>query len=354
MKSGMLAGALVMSLLCPAASFAQSRGLNTVAATLSILAGTVHRVPAGGNQLQAATDGMDLSAGDRIVTWPKGSALITFLDGSTVTVQPNSDVAVKKAETAGGKASAISIQINVGTVWARVVRALDPKASFSLESNTATATVHDGLIGGQQNADGSFVCWTRAGTLTVKDPRGQALVTLQPNEKTTVQTGQKPSPQPFSVNHSALKIVASGNVLPLVEMPDKLYVAGFVAPTWEVNQVFGAYTGKAAEGSHVVEVPAGASGPYLLILHGLHEGPFKISIAGTFKGEPVYHQELAGTVKKGERLRTEITQQMEDGAADPKTAKARNGSVVPLSHWFGPLPGTIVLSPAELKGAAGN
>ena len=41
-------------------------------------------------------------------------------------------------------------------------------------------------------------------------------------------------------------------------------------------------------------------------------------------------------------------------ASDPKTAKAKGGSVVPLSPWLGPLPGTIVLSPAELKGAGGG
>jgi len=357
MKPLLLPCALVLGLLLPASQAPAEQGRQgtvSATATLSILAGTVHRVPAGGSQLQAAVDGMDLADGDRIVTWPKASALITFLDGSTVTVQSNTDIAVKKAEMSGGKRSAISIQINAGAVWARVVRALDPKVGFSLESNTATATVHDGLIGGQQNPDGSFVCWTRAGALTVKDPQGQTLVVLQPNEKTTVQAGQKPSPRPFVVNQSALKILASANALPLLEMPDKIHVAGFVAPVWEVNQVFGAFTGKTPDGAHIVEVPAGVPGPFLLVLHGLHDGPFKISVVGAFKGRPVYQQELVGTIKKGERLRTEITQQLDPPTeGEPSTAKVKSGSVVPFSPWSGPLPGTIVLSPAELKAAGG-
>lgn len=355
---GAIASTLVLGLFLPLQEArAQQAGPRTVtaAATLSILAGIVHRMPAGGTQLQATEDGMDLSIGDRIVTWPKASALITFLDGTTVTVQPKSDVEVKKAEISGGKRSGISIQINAGTVWARVVRLLDPKASFSLESNTATATVHDGLIGGQQKEDGSFVCWTRAGTLTVRDGHGQTLLTLQPNEKTTVQAGQKPSPQPFFVNQSALKITASANVLPLVEMPDKIYVAGFVAPVWEVNQVFGAFTGRTADGSHIVEVPAGVPGPFLVVLHGLHDGPFKVTVVGSFKSDPIYRQDLSGSIKKGERLRTEITQQMDVAtASEPKTAKVVSGHVVPLNTWDGPLPGTIVLSPLELKAAGGG
>lgn len=358
MKTRWLAGALVLGLVVPVQQTqAQQSGPRATSptATLTILAGTVHRVPAGGSQLQAAIDGMNLAVGDRIVTWPKSHALITFLDGSTVTVQPHSDVAVKKADVSGGKGSTIGIAINRGTVWARVVRVLDPKASFSLESNTATATVHDGLIGGQQNEDGSFVCWTRAGALTVKDPQGQTLLTLQPNEKTMVHAGQKPAAQPFAVNQSMLKITASANVLPLVEMPDKLHVTGFVAPVWEVNQVFGSFTGTTAEGKHIVEVPAGVPGPFLLVLQGLRDGPFKVTLVGSFKGDPIYQQELSGTLKKGERFRTEITQQMDDAtASEPKTAKVKSGSVVPLSPWHGPLPGPIVLSPAELKPVEGR
>ena len=358
MKTWLLVSALVLGLVLPSQHAAAQQGRQSKAsatATLSILAGTVHRIPAGGTQLQAADDGMDLAVGDRVVTWPKATALITFLDGSTVTIQPNSDVAVKKADLGVGKSSAIGIQINFGTVWARVVRMPDPKSSFSLESNTATATVHNGLIGGQQTEDGSFVCWTRAGVLTVKDPHGQTLVTLQPNEKTTVKAGQKPSPQPFAVNQSALTLTATANVLPLVEMPDKVRVAGFVAPVWEVNQVFGAFTGKATDGAHIVEVPAGIPGPFLLVVHGLHDGPFKVTIVGSFKGAPIYQQELAGTIKKGERLRTEITQQMDPATeSEPKTAKVKSGSVVPFSPWQGPLPGIIVLSPLELKAAGGN
>jgi hypothetical protein len=351
----LLVCAIVLGLLLSAPQATAQQNRVSATATLSILAGTVHRVPAGGSQLKAAVDGMDLADGDRIVTWPKASALITFLDGSTVTVQPRSDVAVKKAEMGGGKRSETGIRINAGTVWARVVRALDPKVGFSLESNTAIATVHDGLIGGQQNADGSFVCWTRAGTLTVKDPHGKTLVTLQPNEKTTVQAGQTPSPQPFAINQSALKVTTSANALPLLEMPDKIHVAGFVAPVWEVNQVFGAFTGKTADGAHIVEVPAGVPGPFLLVLHGLHDGPFKVTIVGAFKGNPIYQQGLSGTIKKGERLRTEITQQMDPATeSEPKTAQVKSGSVVPLSPWQGPLPGTIVLSPMELKAPGGS
>lgn len=65
-------------------------------ATLSILAGTVKRVPAGSIRAQAAKNGMNLRIGDRVLSGAK--ALVTFLDGSTLTVQPDSDVEVKRAD----------------------------------------------------------------------------------------------------------------------------------------------------------------------------------------------------------------------------------------------------------------
>ncbi|MBI5855455.1 MAG: FecR domain-containing protein, partial [Nitrospirae bacterium] len=219
----------------PPASAQPAGGRVSATATLSVLGGTVQHVTSGGTQAQAR-DGMDLALGDRVLTGPKSTAVITFLDGTTVTVQPDSDVQVKKADITSQK-STISIKINLGVVWARVVRLADPKSSLSLESNTATATVHDGLIGGEMTPD-HFMCWTMAGPVTVTDPQGQVLMVLLPGEKTMVQPNGKnqPAPAAFSVNQSTLRVTASAGVLPLVVMDDGARVAGFVAPTIEVNQ----------------------------------------------------------------------------------------------------------------------
>ena len=320
----------------------------TATATLNVLAGTVQHIPAGGTQPAAAANGMNLNVGDRILTGPKSTALVTFLDGSTLTVQPDSDVAVKKAEI-GKKGSKVSVQINVGTVWARVVRLVDPESSFSLESNTATATVHDGLIGGQQNQDGSFACWTRTQGMMVTDKSGRSVVLL-PGEKTMVKEGHELVPQVFLVNQSALRITAPAGFLPLVVMPDQARVAGFVGSGVEINQVFGSLTSARPDGSHVVEVPAGLPGPYVLVLDALQDGPVIVKVAGSFKGSPVYQQDLSVVMRKGEPVRAEISQQLEEATAgEPKTAKVLSGSATPWRPLTVPLPGTILLSPAELN-----
>lgn len=328
-------------------------------ATLSILAPPVQRIPAGTSKKQSAKDGMNVSVGDRIVTGPKAMALITFLDGSTLTVQPDSDITLNKADIAAGKPSTVKIGINFGTVWARVVKLADSRSSFSLESNAATASVDAGLIGGKVNTNGSFECWTRAGVTTVADEEGQRYLTMTPGQKTIVQPGNfnarfgfrldpDPVPQPFSVNQSVLIIETSANVLPLVQIAEMGQSAGFVAPGVEINQVFGSFTGDTVENGHIVEVPGGVTGPFRLMLEGIASGSFTVSIAGLYNGEEIYRQTLSGTVNKGERLGTEITQQLDRELADhPKMAKVVSGRAAPLRPMKDPLPASIVLSPIE-------
>ncbi|MGH7166329.1 MAG: hypothetical protein ACREIS_12485, partial [Nitrospiraceae bacterium] len=191
---------------------------------------------------------------------------------------------------------------------------------------------------------------------------GSAPRSLKPGQMIKFEPGkpQPAPPHPFATNQSALKVTASAGVLPLVLMTDKGRVAGFVAPGIEVNQVFGSITEAGTDGSHLVQVPAGATGPFTLVLEGFKDGPYTVRVSGLFKDKkddqvykPVYQQELSGTIKKGERVVSEITQQIDPATAgEPKTAKVQSGSATPFQPFNGPLPGKILLSPTELQAAA--
>jgi hypothetical protein len=354
-----LAFALMLGLVLPGRGVAAQPGgpgLASFTATLSVLAGDVRHVPAGAGQPEVAVDGIDLGVGDRVLTGPGARALVTFLDGSTVTVEPESDVEIRTAQVGGGQqGSNVAVQVNGGTVWARVVGLADPGSSFSIESNTASATVHSGRIGGRQNPDGSFVCWTKGGELTVEGKHGEPTLTLRPGQATTVQAGQVPAPRPFAVHQSVLTATTSAGVLPLVQMPDRARVLGFVSPGIEVNQVFGSDSRLADDGGRILEVPAGQPGPFTLVLEGQRDGPFEASVVGRFQGSEVYRHELSGTITKGERLSTEIAQEIDPATgADPPTARVLSGSIAPLQPLSGPLPGKILLSPSELETAGGD
>ena len=348
--SVVLAIILLLALPALSATAEPPAGKSFPVATLSVLAGPVHHLAAGSRQKQGARNGVDLVIGDRVVTGEKAIALITFLDGTTVTVQPESDIAISKAEYSSSKNK--SVRILLGTVWARVVQGPAPRSTFSLAANAATATVHDAmvaghdsLIGARVNLDGSFDCWTRSGVLQVRDEEGQRYVTLMPGEKTKVVLGRfnarfgfrldpDPVAQPFSVNQSMLKITTSPSVFPLVFTEDKVRAAGFLGPNGAaLNYVFGSYTGVPQGGEFIVEVPAGVVGPFVLFLEGARDDAYHVTIAGLYNGEQVYVQKLSGMITKGEWVSLEITQQLDPELKSyPTMARTVDARVAPLGQ----------------------
>ena len=322
----------------------------STAATLTVLSAPVERVGAGGDQPAPVGSGTDLAVGDRVVTGPDGRALITFLDGSTVTVEPASNVTVRQAEVAGREASRVGLLITVGTVWARVAGWLGGRATLTIESNAYSATAHDGLIGAQQQASGPFVCWTRAGELEVTGPTGP-VARLRPGQKATIAPGGPVQTESFAVHRSTLEITTSGPVLPLVTMPDRTRLAGFVPPGVEINQVFGSLTVAAAGGARTVEVPAGVAGPFVVTLAAVGDGPFTMTVVGRHQGAVTYRYERSGTAHHGQGLRAEVIQIMDapaGGALDPRTARAGSAGMTELRADVTP-PVPVPLSTLELS-----
>jgi hypothetical protein len=264
------------------------------------------------------------------VTGPGGLALLTFLDGSTVTVLSESDVGVAAPRDGDQERSRFAVLLHAGKVWARIARLLGGQSRASLESNEYAATARDGLIGAERTRGGGFVCWTRAGELTLSDATGRVLAVVSPERKATVEPGGRPAVEPFRVNASALRVTATASVAPLVRMPGGRGDAGFGPESAPVNQVFGALTAEGA--SHrTVEVPGGAPGPYALVLHGIEDGPFTVEIVGLHLGVKTYRHRLSGTIRDGEVLATRIEQGLaEEGAEDPRRSRAVNAHVAPL------------------------
>lgn len=317
-----VAGALGL----PSAASAQTE----VAATLSVLAAPVERIPAGGSVAEPGVNGMNLADGDRIKTGVGGIALITFLNGSTVTLLSEAEVTVKQAPTGRAKAAGIRMLIHAGRVWARVAQAAGSRTTLTLESNDYTATAHDGLIGAEQTA-GTFVCWTRRGALWLTDKSGQTDTVLVAGQRARARFGVPVIAEPFVPGASALEIRTTGPVVPLVRMPDGSVAAGFLAPDVEVNQVFGSLTEAKGGQRWLVEVPGGHEGPYTLILTGAGAGPFTARVSGRYLGFTTYRQEIRGEARPGERLFTRITQTVK--GQDPLTARAVDASVDGLRVW---------------------
>jgi hypothetical protein len=340
------------SLPMSALAQAQSPTVST-AATLTVLGGVVELMRPDGGRAVAAT-GTSLSVGDRILTAAASRALVTFLDGTTVTVEPSSEVTVREMEVGDRERSRIQVLIAAGTVWARIANLLGGRGTVSLASNTHAAIAHDGLIGAEQRLDGSFACWTRAGTVQLIDAAGATLGHLEPGHTATMSAQRRLVMEEFSVHRSMVQIVARGPVWPLVVMPDGVRLAGFVPPGIEVNQVFGSLTARQPE-TFVVEVPGGFSGPFLVFLTGIVDGAFVVTVNGRVNGRTVFTRKWTGTIARGQRLGGGLTQDFDPRqTVRANEAEALTGHVSPMRAVRGPTPGFVLLSPLEVAAAEGR
>ena len=345
-RRNMIAMALMTPLLVPSLAMAQG----AVTATLSVLTAPVERIAGNAGTPEPGITGMNLAEGDRIRTGAGGVALITFLNGSTVTLLSEAEVTVKQAPAGRAKAAGIRMLIHAGRVWARAAQAAGSRTTLTLESNDYTATAHDGLIGAEQTA-GTFVCWTRRGALWLTDKSGQTDTVLVAGQRARARFGVPVTAEPFVPGASALEIRTTGPVVPLVRMPDGSVAAGFLAPDVEVNQVFGSLTEAKGGQRWLVEVPGGHEGPYTVILTGAGAGPFTARVSGRYLGFTTYRQEIRGEARPGERLFTRITQTVK--GQDPLTARAVDASVDGLRVWDASEPAAIVEGPG-LTGLAAN
>jgi hypothetical protein len=338
-RQSVMAMILMTPLLNPSLGMAQG----AVTATLSVLTEPVERVGGDAGAPEPGITGMNLAEGDRIRTGAGGAALITFLNGSTVTLLSDTEVTVKQAPTGRAKAAGIRMLIHAGRVWARVAQAAGSRSTLTLESNDYAATAHDGLIGAEQSSAGTFVCWTRRGTLWLTDKSGQTDTVLVAGQRARARFGQPVTAEPFAASASTLEIRTTGPVVPLVRMPDGSRAAGFLAPDVEVNQVFGSLTEAKGGQRWLVEVPGGHEGPYTVILTGTGTGPYTARITGRYAGFSAYRQDVRGEARPGERLFTRITQTVK--GPDPVTARAVEATVDGLRAWDPSEPAAIVVAP---------
>ena len=282
----------------------------STAATLTVLGGAVEVLrPDGGRA--AAQSGTSLSVGDRILTAASSRALVTFLDGTTVTVEPSSDVTVREMDVGGRERSRIEILITAGTVWARIANLLGGRGTVSLASNTHAAIAQDGLIGAEQRLDGSFACWTRAGTVQLVDAGGTALGQLAPGQKATAST-KRLVMEDFSVHRSVVRDRRAGTCVAARRDAGRCPSRGLRAPGHR-GEPGVRLPDRASSGS---DLDRGGSGGLPGSVSRLSHGDrgrrrSRPGITGLVNDRTVHSREWTGTIARGQRLGGGLTQEFD-------------------------------------------
>ncbi|MCK4273855.1 MAG: FecR domain-containing protein, partial [Dehalococcoidales bacterium] len=182
---------LIVATAIGASNFTSPSSTLASGCTLSILGGTVEIQAPAADGIQQGTEGMTLDIGTRVKTAQDSHALLTFFDGSTLKLEPGTDIEIKQLECNDGEAVTIVLKQWMGKTWSRVVKMADAGSHYEVQTPSAVALVRGTLFFTEVDEAGETNVYTTEGLVSVS-AQGQE-VFVPAGQQTTVETGTPPS-----------------------------------------------------------------------------------------------------------------------------------------------------------------
>ncbi|MFC1894218.1 FecR domain-containing protein, partial [Chloroflexota bacterium] len=159
--------------------------------TLSIVTGSIEIQTVGSNIWEKGIDGVTLEAGTRVRTSPDSYALLTFFEGSTAELEPNTEVEIKQLEYVEGGQTKIVLKQWLGRTYSRVVKMVDPGSRYEIQTPSAYALVRGTAFLTKVDEMGSTLVEVTEGLVTVGAQNED--VNVPAGYETEVGSGQTPS-----------------------------------------------------------------------------------------------------------------------------------------------------------------
>ena len=263
-------------LLAPAAAIALfaalAFGLGTsqapdsaeAATILTVLQGDVRVESIGGTVI--ARDHLQIQPGDRVVTGKGGRAVITFFDGSTITLDGDTTLAIRTISAQKNSARVVVTQSR-GSTWTHVPTVLRP-SQIEIETPNARVQTREAAFSTTVDANGRTLVGATTGALELSSGGQRAAVSG--GQGAAVDSSGALGRVAVVSEPSELVLRVSGSVLPFLTDPGE-GVVGIPLPGVLVNQVPGATMARDGD-QLVLRVPAPKDGTYLLVLRGIGAG----------------------------------------------------------------------------------
>ncbi|MCJ7522043.1 MAG: FecR domain-containing protein [Dehalococcoidia bacterium] len=254
--------------------------------TLSVLGGEVEVSGPGSDTWRLAADGAIVEAGFRVKTAADSYAVLTFFEGSTVKLEPNTDIEIQRVESTDSGGTVIALRQWVGKTWSRVVKMVDPGSSYEIETPSAIALVRGTLFETEVGRDASTTVRTTEGLVSVVAQGEEVCLPL--GQEASVDLGAPPS-EPQTMNLSENQLVV------IVDMPA---VASICDPTGSstghlpsgmgFNQILGSRSTSPSEGTQVINIPDPVPGDYSLVLRCVADGTAGFVLEGLSRGQEAF------------------------------------------------------------------
>jgi hypothetical protein len=237
---------------------------------LSVVRGSAD-VAHGQADFVSAPDGQVLSPGDRVRTADDGHAIVTFLDGSSVTIDPATTITVVEATASASGAITIRLEQALGRTWSSVQKLTHADSRFEITTPSTTATVRGTGFITTVSASGATAVTTTDGIVEVS-AQGQTVV-IPAGSVTTVLPGASPSPPvPGPSVRNTLRFgVHSPAYLVVVDPLGRSCGIGPIGPTI-VRQIPGCLATEPGIDPQLVDIGDAAPGTYSVVIESIAPG----------------------------------------------------------------------------------
>lgn len=272
---------------------------------LTVLSGDVEIQPMNSYEWQSGLNGPPMAAGGRIRTADGSSAVLTFIDGSTTRLEPNTDITVLTSEYKDGHSARIELYQHTGKTWNYVQTGEDAAFVFRIQTPSANITAQGTLFAAKVSPVGLTEIATIEGSVSVTAQNTE--VKLSTEQQTKVAPGQaplaaEPLPKPkieliLSVNNSAIGSIIDPSGASTGHLPNGL----------SFNQITNSRSALSDVGGSI-RILEPAPGEYAVIVRSLAqiEIPLKIQVRSDDKSVSEYTELLQGTPGSGWIVRLKV------------------------------------------------
>jgi hypothetical protein len=193
----------------------EGSGTPSPLASLSKAVGDVS-VSNDGGSWTGAHVGMSLDTGDGVKTGDDSTAQITFLDGSTIDLEANTEIDIVALEISSATGSkTITLDQIIGDTVSRVTHLVDPESSYEIDTPSGTAGVRGSVMVVHVGPDGTTVVTNEEGEVYAI---AQGVLVEVPEGETCVMiNGEQPRLLPVAVNDSAATLELHRITVPVLD-----------------------------------------------------------------------------------------------------------------------------------------
>ena len=292
--------------------------------TLTILSGSVEIQAVESEEWLPGTDGMAVRQGMGVRTDENSHAILTFFEGSTIKLDPDTYLEINRAEEDEQQSTAISLKQWLGRTWSRVTKMVDSGSSFEVETPSATAIVRGTLFSTEVEETGLTTVATTEGVVSVAAQGEEVFISA--DQQTLVEQGTQPTEAVIQdAPTSGLRISIDAEVDGSVTDPTGAST-GQLPDGITFNQIAGSQSLITPENTQVILVPDPVTGEYTISLR--FDSPKATSFTIQYLSGDEVISEHSGRLMpvRSKEWRVQVNLVVEDG----EIVSADLGDIIPI------------------------